>query len=846
MKNLCITGNVKASVDSVAHIIEQAGISPSRAASLQGGEFSMRDWHAKVKRQLTRIDDGQTAPRLGRVWEHLAGEILLANHDQGLWYWSSTPDVYTLDFWREFDAQTIFLLVYTAPQDALLHAIQNGSNAIEPLQAALNDWFQHTQNMLRFHLRNPGRSLLVQGRHFLQHAQQYTKSVNQHWQLELTSIPAPHEFEADTYQADETPLACILVEAFLQEQTEALTLHNEVMASLFVAHDDTDPATQSETHTEVEDSTGASSSSTHYQALATYLLSRQRLQAAEAQQEQLSAANTELQEHLRQAREDQDKLRAEKDGLLHAHQQQIQALSDENARLIQEREQHANLAKQHQARIDAQAKAHEDALTQLRQTLKDTEGENDLILSHLHETQEELERQLGDKQEKDKQLSALKQETDRQLTILKQEKETLSAELKQAQAKLQTAEKTLTQEKAALTASSQQMKTLNAEKAALQAQLDIQNQNDQSTIAELRRTIKDIESENDLILSHLHETQEELERQLNRISDTENRLTLQHRHVQRMLKKYPDYWDFEDFQVNPDIQNMEGATEWHFKKLYLGEQYWPELRFITTLRQGVAGVIFLRPDTQSPAPLVRWPSSFANTEALPCVPEAGPNLKGNNAVLSALGTRDWHMLQTLVQRLITLLDTPVDSNLPRTLDAHALRAGLTRLKQTLDNWPTLMRYDAITLQEADSRDGYHCLSLELDNLTMAGQTWPQLHYRLATVDTPNQPFGENPRLEFPQSAQHAMKQWFAETEDDRGARLELRFARPDAMDTRVWTRLAAEDQLLIAGLLSSLPLQLSELQQAHPTAQPWDEWRDMANTMRTIVATRTRNQTQAA
>src|SRR5690606_3325920 len=114
------------------------------------------------------------------------------------------------------------------------------------------------------------------------------------------------------------------------------------------------------------------------------------------------------------------------------------------------------------------------------------------------------------------------------------------------------------------------------------------------------------------------------------------------------------------------------------------------------------------------------------------------------------------------------------------------------------------------------------------------QEWTQLQYRLATVNEPGQPVGKNPRLEFPQCAQYTLKSWFAETADDRGSRLELRFAQPDAMDTEVWERLATEDQNHIAGLLSTLPMQLDDLQQAQQaTTQPWEAWRSMANTMRT-------------
>ncbi|WP_163008240.1 hypothetical protein, partial [Pseudomonas viridiflava] len=108
-------------------------------------------------------------------------------------------------------------------------------------------------------------------------------------------------------------------------------------------------------------------------------------------------------------------------------------------------------------------------------------------------------------------------------------------------------------------------------------------------------------------------------------------------------------------------------------------------------------------------------------------------------------------------------------------------------------------------------------------------------YSLATVDH-DDTFGQNPRLEFDESARDVLENWFAESEDGRGLRLELRFARPDALDTNVWQILSDSDQILLAALVSNLTTQLNTIKTQCPEdVQRWEDWHDLADVVKAIM-----------
>lgn len=797
MKSLCIAGSVQRTLDRFATSLNRAGAAAARPA-IRDTEISIGAWHRKVlTTQPPREGEFATPPTLGRVWEQLAGDIFLANYNQPLWYWAESDSVHVLDFWRDFDPNTLFLLLHSSPHRALMDAIEDGEDSLEGLQAILDDWYVRTQLILRFYLRHPARSILLDSEDALAQIGSHLEYLARRWQLPLNTpdIEAPRQ--------NDDPLALYMVDRLLQKYPDALSLHSEVQASLLQLSAGQTPPPAPELN----------------DALADYLETRHQL--------------------LSEQRENAS---------LH------QALNTSQARLA-DTELTLQNQQQHLGQLQAQAEQYKQELSATRGALKSSEEENQLLLAQLHQTQEDFERQiLGDQRKAreleslsaaraalQSQLEALSQNANQQISALTAARDKLTGERDQ-QAKLaaerQAQLDTLSKEKAALTASSrQQLDSLSAEKNTLQTRLDALVQDQQQQRAQLEET----ESENELLLLQLHQTQEELEQYLLQTQAIEAQREELSERLQRVLDRHPGYWEFDALEASL-LENTatQQTVQWHLTDVYLGERLIPELRFKTVLANGLAGIVIQRTtDTDSPAPLLRWPSACAASEELPCVPTKGPALHGNNALLSALGPTDWNSLQSLAKKLAGLLGTLNVQQLPAGLDVIGLRDGLLALEKTLANWPKVLRYDDIQLRETLRIDGYQGLEISLTNPQLGERRWSDLDYRLATMDEPGQTFGQNPRLEFPESARSALQSWFAESEDDRGPRLELRFALPDAMDTRVWNALAGDDCQLIAALLVNLAAQLEDLRQASPANQPWQDWQALAESIKTILARNT-------
>lgn len=384
---------------------------------------------------------------------------------------------------------------------------------------------------------------------------------------------------------------------------------------------------------------------------------------------------------------------------------------------------------------------------------------------------------------------------------------------------------------------------LEQEKLALQSQLkDLMLEQ-----SKLHETIEQAQNEtlveNELLLHQLHYTQEELEQHLMVDQNRQAKLEQSQNRLQKMLQRFPDYWDVDNIQLYQVDSTDQDIIQWNLKNVYLDNCLIPTLDFKTRQKNGMLGIFIQRSaDSKAGEDWLRWPSGFENATELPCMPVTGAANFGNNAVLSGLSTRDWERMQLLVKHLIVYLDGPATLNLPIEISRHALLKGLKGLQAILAKWPLVLRFDDAQIIDNHQDMNYRALGIRLNNLSIGDNRWPTLEYRLATVDQDSASFGQNPRLEFHEHSRNTLQNWFAESNDSRGPKLELRFAKPNALDTKVWGTLSDTDRLLIAGLVGSLPLQLASLQQTNLTlTPPWHDWHVLATTLKEILAMNSTN-----
>jgi hypothetical protein len=178
-------------------------------------------------------------------------------------------------------------------------------------------------------------------------------------------------------------------------------------------------------------------------------------------------------------------------------------------------------------------------------------------------------------------------------------------------------------------------------------------------------------------------------------------------------------------------------------------------------------------------------------------------------LLKRLGPSDWDLLQRIAGLVCNILasDETQDTNRKRQL------AAAKKLQSDLDAFPPAVRFDTVSLRNAQVNPDYEHLWFDLKGLVVNGRKVDHWSVRLACSNVGPDCFGTHPKLEFPQGPGQCLENWHAESRDDEGDKLELRFALPNSMDTNIWGTLSPGDRDLVTGLIKLLPEIFQALQE---------------------------------
>lgn len=343
--------------------------------------------------------------------------------------------------------------------------------------------------------------------------------------------------------------------------------------------------------------------------------------------------------------------------------------------------------------------------------------------------------------------------------------------------------------------------------------------------------------EKKFLLKQLFRTQEELQRHVIENERIKEELEGSRGYLQRLIISSPYYLTMCGLKITQEKHKNHQILQWSVSDLYLGERYFPALNFKTVLTDGTAGIIIQRlPSSTDQGPLVRWPNAYRDADEIAFIPAPGPIHIGENTSLASLGPSDWATLQELVVVLIRYLSNTAKNILQKKIRTQLL-SGLISLQRKLQSWPAILRYDSICLERVVDQTPYRALEICLVNVSQGEKTWPSLTYYLASMDVEEKGFGRNPRIEFQEKARGFFENWFVETDDVRGRRLEIRFSLPDDMDIPVWGQLSEIDQIRVVSLISTLSLQLDELRHTD-TRIEWGDWLVISENIRTIIVNR--------
>ena len=224
MNSICITGATQAELQIVRNVLQQGGMKPPNPAN-RDESLDMAVWHQKALPFLADNSKKKVCTQPGGLWEQLAGDLFLANMKSPVWGWADPLSTWLLDFWLNFDPALNFVLVCSSPEQMLAHSISDSSQPMSA-EALIAAWHEHHQEILRFHHRNPDRSLLVSVADCIENPVGLVDACISLWRLPLDiSGVQPQISHVD-------PLALFLASQFCTAYPQTNELQQELAATL--------------------------------------------------------------------------------------------------------------------------------------------------------------------------------------------------------------------------------------------------------------------------------------------------------------------------------------------------------------------------------------------------------------------------------------------------------------------------------------------------------------------------------------------------------------------------------------------------------------------------------------
>ena len=842
MKSLCITGLIQKDIDLIEKVLEQSGMSLAKPAT-RDNHVSIAYWHDQVLKlpivhytEMSHVDDDQSFAKLntgsaqlssnpwsiGRLWEQLASDIFISNLESEVWGWADTRSAAVLPFWKHFDPQTRFILVATRPERFIAHLIESSNEHLDH-QAELARWEQFHRSLLRFHQENPNTSVLVDFEDCVSQSAALTKTCKTKFDLGLTP---KHFSNVVNHEISDIArfLAFEVCSSHPGHQSFALDLQASVTPIGFLRESFRVPSP-------------------------TELITRYRSLKAQVE----SLTDTSINQSQNQSAEI-SKLQGQLETIISQHNELIAQQTEEHQQFLTLNSQHQQLTSQHQ---------------QLTEKDKSTQEENDLLLAQLHQVQEELESYFVKHKEISEQFEQLKKQPKPLETKPEHEKQIAAQteSIKKLQLELDHAKKDVVaikkEQEQALAKHKESTDVINKELLAFKSQhQQLTSQNQQLTEKE-----KDTQEENDLLLAQLHQVQEELENYFLKYQDADAKLQsletrlikLSARHADDTFVDKIEILSIDDVLLAEKYPNENSIVEWKITGLELGLKRYDEIRFGSFIEAGVACLTFSRDSGRtalntevSNGALSRWPG--AEDEDMVVISTVGDETTGPQRAqaLKSLSATDWQLVKTLVALLAKELLKPEVLHILEALKAppntrskqggkqHVLNVkaqaeAFAALQKEFKQLPLLLHFDGLRLGLSQEESEYEYLTFVFDKCYVGDKLVPEFEFRFASVNLPVGSFGSNPRLQFHETRSKAVfDNWFEESKDDFGPKLELRFAQPNAMDLNVWQRMTPGDQSLVTALIMQLPVFIEHIKtdtkktDTKTIFRSWSDWLRLA------------------
>jgi hypothetical protein len=583
-------------------------------------------------------------------------------------------------------------------------------------------------------------------------------------------------------------------------------------------------------------------------ALATAAKIRQdgefALQAAKVQIAALNQTGSKAQEAIKLAQAETAKVKLEAEAAIKssaeskAHQavaaKELDAKLKELIAIKAEREKLAKLAQQ------AEAKHHDDF------------QENELLLLQLLQAQQELVEYDEQKSELEKAFQAYKVSSEaeakakqtfaiKDLEVKSKELAAKASELTGAQAAVNTAKaeaaiakqdaevaiKSLDEAKAQQTAIAKELANKSKELEAINKEL-IAPKAEHNKLAKLAQQTEakyqDSAQENELLLLQLMQAQEELVDFYEQKDQFEKLYLVYKARWERLEKRLPTYLDFGAI----DIAGVDGLSDvpsitWHVKDFAQSGVALSQFSFVTVLKEGTPGIGLIK---------------GGQPQAI--VPKLLGADKDQLSIFLRLGTTEFKQLAAAVSILEQLeAGQWAGFEFPAQFDLSFWRPSIQILLAQFKLLPAMLRFDEVRLKRELINPDYEHLWLEFHGLSYGAVYWKKFEIRLGASLVQADGFSHYPKFEIPliDGKTKPFDSWYAESQDDSGAKLELRFAlNKNMFDVAVWSKLTNADKALVLRVIYAMPEALKRLEkQKTAIYRPWATWIDFATAAVNVI-----------
>lgn len=342
----------------------------------------------------------------------------------------------------------------------------------------------------------------------------------------------------------------------------------------------------------------------------------------------------------------------------------------------------------------------------------------------------------------------------------------------------------------------------------------------------LQLKLEDALQENELLLLQLMQAQEELVEYFEEKNKFEK---LYHAYLarwDRLEKRFPNYLDFGDVAlIGFDNLSEVPSLTWQVKDFAQSGLALDAFFFQTILQDGQPGIAIISEASasneqatdpkQALVPASIKPKS-AQLETFMSIPRgAYKQILAACTILAQLEASNWQ-----------------DLALPKDLDINFWHPFLKLLCEQVKALPKMLRFDEVKLKRELINVDYEHLWIELKGLELAERFWPKFEMRLGAALVQESGFSQFPKFEFPMlnGKTKPFESWYAESHDDAGAKLELRFSlEKSVFDTAVLNKLSDPDKALLVRLILTTPGILKRLQtNGVAIHRPWATWIDFA------------------